>query len=897
MSLFKRVVVSGLFLAAGGAWASDDACSVREYGMTYYTELAGQHGRCIGRLSEGLATIKLDGLEGAIDADGRMVVPPRFSWLRPFSQGLAAASDPGTGKTGFIDRTGAWVIAPQFDSADHFSAGGTAVVRLAGYVQALIDRQGTVLRRMPPDVEIEPGYGVDPFPAGVARAVFKRPPVLVHLDGRQLAPPTDIQVRAWEPQIGRFVAQVPGGGMGVLDSELRWVAEPGLQRIPPFAGDRAAATLASGRMVLIDRDGRRQGSADHAQLVAAAPGLWLASDGHGTPAMLIDDHARVLDADVAGALDAPFGDWFVHRQGERGLVLRAGDGRVVRHLLPAPPRAITVRPRVLEVELEEVDGQLATQLFALDGRALLPPRPDDGGDGWSIMTFWKAPADQAAPGPLATIRSYRDNRHHGIGILTASGRLLFDPAWADFSGNDRFDGDGPLIVRTTAHRHGAIDGEGRWLVQPDLVELGGFRAGWARARDADGRLLLIDASGGRRVVPRFGNGVPDADGLYAIEDDRRRPQLLELATGTVLFEGRFDAMLPYRGGLAPAQRGDVWGLVDRSGAWRVEPTYRLIEPFGPRFWRARYASLVPGASRTLLLGPDGQPLQAEPWLSIYSSRRSHPDFLEQPWLDALTSDLDVQTAPLVLADGTPVTGEMVGGVSPLGGGWMRLEFAALSGYVDPQGEWVIPPMFSSAEQFVAGPDVARAYADGSVHLIDLQGRTVFDPQGMHVGDVSPDGLFYQHDTAAGLTHVRALGEPQPRFSLPGTRYGAILDELYVHDDEDGSAIYDARGKRLAAGLPGRMSTFAEGRALLRAAEGEKLFRYVDRRGRRALRGDFIYATVFHAGRAVVMDTDGYRMIDGDGRTVVRVGSECGREVLVDATGTRTWPERLEACVE
>lgn len=81
--------------------------------------------------AEGLAAVSRGGLWGYIDTSGAWVIPPRFTTVQEFSEGLAAV---GTGeytskatRFGFIDRTGKFVIAPQFNLALPFSEGVAAV--------------------------------------------------------------------------------------------------------------------------------------------------------------------------------------------------------------------------------------------------------------------------------------------------------------------------------------------------------------------------------------------------------------------------------------------------------------------------------------------------------------------------------------------------------------------------------------------------------------------------------------------------------------------------------------------------------------------------------------------------------------------------------------------------
>ncbi len=79
--------------------------------------------RFVGRL----ARVRLDGLVGFVNADGELVIEPRFANAADFSEGLAAVTEPGgflgffpgtdllgPAKVGFIDESGRYVIEPEY---------------------------------------------------------------------------------------------------------------------------------------------------------------------------------------------------------------------------------------------------------------------------------------------------------------------------------------------------------------------------------------------------------------------------------------------------------------------------------------------------------------------------------------------------------------------------------------------------------------------------------------------------------------------------------------------------------------------------------------------------------------------------------------------------------------
>jgi len=74
---------------------------------------------------EGLARVKSEGKIGFIDTTGAFVIPPQFDVAGGFSEDLSTAGfgKPLQAKMGFIDKKGAFVIPAQFDVAKQFHEG------------------------------------------------------------------------------------------------------------------------------------------------------------------------------------------------------------------------------------------------------------------------------------------------------------------------------------------------------------------------------------------------------------------------------------------------------------------------------------------------------------------------------------------------------------------------------------------------------------------------------------------------------------------------------------------------------------------------------------------------------------------------------------------------------
>jgi len=98
---------------------------------------------------DGLAMIEIEDKaipprKGFIDKNGKLVIPARFTYVYPFTEGLAAATESESGDTGwgYIDSLGNWRIPPLFDWASSFQFGLARVNRKkdSGYIDKKGDR-------------------------------------------------------------------------------------------------------------------------------------------------------------------------------------------------------------------------------------------------------------------------------------------------------------------------------------------------------------------------------------------------------------------------------------------------------------------------------------------------------------------------------------------------------------------------------------------------------------------------------------------------------------------------------------------------------------------------------------------------------------------------------------
>jgi len=147
-----RVQVTGEQLGYEGRWGFIDRKGKLVIAPVFKKMMDGDQEE--GAFHDGLARFESEtksGLPriGFIDRTGKVAIPARFSYIYPFSGGIASATEDESGSSGwgYVDTTGKWVISPQFGWASAFSEGLAAVNRKkdCGY----IDGKGTLVLTPP----------------------------------------------------------------------------------------------------------------------------------------------------------------------------------------------------------------------------------------------------------------------------------------------------------------------------------------------------------------------------------------------------------------------------------------------------------------------------------------------------------------------------------------------------------------------------------------------------------------------------------------------------------------------------------------------------------------------------------------------------------------------------
>ncbi|MCS0634535.1 WG repeat-containing protein [Streptomyces sp. LP05-1] len=279
--------------------------------------------------------------------------------------------------------------------------------------------------------------------------------------------------------------------------------------------------------------------------------------------------------------------------------------------------------------------------FALvDGVGRLVREPD--------LTAVGAFAGDGPAGPLAPAADTEGR----WGYLDRAGRWVAPPVWQyahplDDHGRGRFQQGG---------RWGYIDAAGVPVISARFTETAVFRHGLAVVRTEDGP-GWIDPSGAPALSgPYAAVGRFSACGLAGVRLASTGKCGYVDRSGRLVVPARFDGVRPFGpDGLAGARTGELWGLIDRAGAWVEKPRFHRLTAY-------RAHGLA--------------------W------------FLEAPAGGYREGWLDGRGRVMVDSDGRDVS-------EAVGCGLIRVRSGSVYGFADTTGASVITPGYAYADDFDA----------------------------------------------------------------------------------------------------------------------------------------------------------------------------------------------------
>lgn len=902
----------------------------------------------VTQFSEGLAGAKRGEEWGFIDKTGQWIVPPKFSSILTFSGGLAAVKL--NYKWGYIDKTGQWAIEPQYAEAGSF-VGESAVVEEGYLRELLIGRHGQVIKRLANNISVDKysrAFGLIGADEK-AGAAFLR-----HVDGRKLPLPAD-GADAWKYHDGLLVAHQGAqqgdktvDRWGAVDLQGRWVIPAQFKSLAAFEGGLAIAELTNGSgkqkdtsdgdFGLIDTRGRVVTSTKYARITRAQDGWYEAERASASFMDILDETGKViLSAECASLEQVPLDswrnqgrnkEWRVHRGCDQTWVLNRHAGLIKSSI--ANPEGSATAEHLLLVDAEEPSDEASPprrfEIFDTNGKRVMSsesaqmrgePALRSRYSSISLLpTFGPLTPQAASLLPVAVITD-----REGVSLISRDYKLISNPQWVydrDLLGggfpSNEHPLEGPMPMKTEAG-WGAVDGTGRWVIEPKYERLSSFQHGMAFARNR-GDVLVVGGDGKTHPLPEDGRQFERvAPFMLAGVDGERRPLRLDLKAGQVLRtqlpEGVHDVRdVKFEDGLAAVEKDGAWGLINEQGQWVVPPRFTArIESIRHENkligWRTgRYFKSDRGTESLLgWLTPDGQEVAAPQ----YSEIRLEED------AGVLVVTKDGSLTGAMTPAGNVFIEPVYESLKFLGDGWYVVKMPDRHGLLKADGEWAFEPQPFYMSFTDERPFVVRQQA-GEKELFDFQGRrsSRTRPTAVSMEQDSPQWWWSEVlDDHDGEESTVFYGfDFKEKLRVPGTvdSHESFSEGVIAFKSRSGSApkrlgLVNQRGKVLGLYDFNSIGPMKDGFAVFEQAvwrpakAGQRQLAtrngYVSHSGKVVIPAKFEAAGSFSQERAVVVLNGNLGLIDTRGELVLHGAWRCGREPIVLGRNKQIlWP--LEA---
>lgn len=307
--------------------------------------------------------------------------------------------------------------------------------------------------------------------------------------------------------------------------------------------------------------------------------------------------------------------------------------------------------------------------------------------------------------------------------------------------------NGPIPAQDTNELWGYIDSSGNWTISPVFAEAKSFwNSGLALVKDAQSQLWgLVDSSGEYKVEPTFSNigsylseglfrvcvpdhgwGYIDASGTFVIEpqfnDARDFSGGFARVSSQMQFTGQnsyrlwgyintsgeritediFSEAYDFSEGLACVNQGDIfspfYGYIDELGMLAILPEHSAATSFSDGV--AFVDMWDTGTMYYALIGKDGYPLTGPICINPGPSNGYKASF--NYGLRPVQA-MDLSGYIYINTDGEtvlPKVGEPYQFAESFSGGYAMVCENDLWGYIDLEGNWIIPPQYASASNFL-----------------------------------------------------------------------------------------------------------------------------------------------------------------------------------------------------
>ena len=249
-----------------------------------------------------------------------------------------------------------------------------------------------------------------------------------------------------------------------------------------------------------------------------------------------------------------------------------------------------------------------------------------------------------------------------------------------------------------------INHKGETVEQTSATKMGIMENGFIPFRNK--RLWgFLDESGQEIISADFRNTGSFSEGLCAVEFKRKVGYIRE--NGEWAIQPRFSFAGPFTNGVAVVKSGYQYGLINKEGRFLLKPRYQKIE-------------LYP--EEQLIFARKKKGYQIFDWNAQRKNRKSYP-FLRPP-SDGLIPFTRKGSGYLDF-EGNEVIKNDFKWTESFQDGLARASLGSKWGYIDHNGNWIIPPVLSRCSDFHQGRAAFRN-SNGFWGLIDKNGDTIIN---------------------------------------------------------------------------------------------------------------------------------------------------------------------------
>ncbi len=290
------------------------------------------------------------------------------------------------------------------------------------------------------------------------------------------------------------------------------------------------------------------------------------------------------------------------------------------------------------------------------------------------------------------------------------------------------------ILKNGFERYGYVDRTGKIVIAPKYLSIGNFAQGLAPVKFTNQKYGFIDRFGKIVIAAKYDFASGFVDGLATVEVSGKMGAIDR--QGKLVIQPIYpDAALEFQSGLLAVKRGKLWGFVDRRGRMAIAP--RFVDPQPDSITEDE----IDIASFYLYRFSDGLAAVSLDGINYgYIDRQGKtivpPQF---KYARAFTEGLGLVQTKAGTWGFVDRTGKLV--ISLPNSQKMRIAEATLLstfseglagiktgdkwGFIDRQGDQIIPPTFDNIYPFSEG--LAAVAIQGKYGFIDRQGKIVIPP--------------------------------------------------------------------------------------------------------------------------------------------------------------------------